>query len=81
MINTELPKTNGKCEPFPTTQRKSVHPLTMIVSMCVCVIMEKCLYKAKKGLIKHIQHLPMFVCLFFSEKIHIYVCRRTQEKS
>lgn len=37
MINTELPKTNGKCEPFPTTQRKSVHPLTMIVSMCVCV--------------------------------------------
>ena len=38
--------------------------------------MERCLYKPKKGLIKHIQHLPMF----FSEK-YTYMCAEEHKES
>ena len=44
--------------------------------MCVCVIMGRCLYKAKKGLIKHIQHLPKFL----SEK-YTYMCAEEHRES
>lgn len=60
MNNTELPKTNGKCETFPTTQWKSVHTLRMMcVPICMCGCVHICLStwkdvycKVKKSVIK-----------------------------